>query len=195
MPQSTLTEDMIAAPLGRHIRYWYTYRTAVAVVMAVVLSVAIFGLYAQQAICDAGLAGCYVNVAAHPEDRLFSTAPPNPAIEVVGLADASVAKIGTFAGTRNVYAPARRPRSIRSGSRRLGSSSCYLISRAGQTSPSPETRPASVRRGRFRLRWTAEDPQSSTSSPGPEAFKKRTSTSRLATFTTIRSRPTTSAAK
>ena len=99
---------MIAAPLGRHIRYWYTYRTAVAVVMAVVLSVAIFGLYAQQVICDAGLAGCYVNVAVHPEDRLFSTAQPNPAIEVVGIDDASVAKIGTFPVPRNVYALALR---------------------------------------------------------------------------------------
>jgi len=108
MPQSTPTEDMIAAPLGRYIRYWYTYRTAVAVVVALVLSVLMFGLYTQQVACDVGPNGCYINLVVHPEDRLFSTAAPNPAIVVVGIDDASVAKISEFPVPRNVYALALR---------------------------------------------------------------------------------------
>src|SRR5438270_2781575 len=108
MPQSTPMEDMIAAPLGRYIRYWYTYRTAMAVVMALVLSVLMFGLYTQQVTCDVGLSGCYVNLVVHPEDRLFSTSAPNPGIVVVGIDDASVAKISEFPVPRDVYALALR---------------------------------------------------------------------------------------
>jgi len=44
---------MIAAPLGRHLRYWYTYRTAVAVLIALVLTGAMYWLYTQQVACDA----------------------------------------------------------------------------------------------------------------------------------------------
>jgi len=99
---------MIAAPLGRHIRYWYTYRTAVAVVIALVLSVLMYALYTQQVACDAHLQSCYVNVAVHPQDRLFSTSSPNPDIVVVGIDDASVSKIHTFPVPRNVYALALR---------------------------------------------------------------------------------------
>ena len=60
--------DMIRAPVGRYIRYWYTYRTAVAVLIAVVLSGAIYWLYTQQVACDSH-AGCIVNLSVHPEDR------------------------------------------------------------------------------------------------------------------------------
>src|SRR5260370_1297254 len=53
MPQRTvISRDMIGPPLGRYIRYWYTYRTAVAVLMAVVISILMFGLYTQQVTCD-----------------------------------------------------------------------------------------------------------------------------------------------
>ena len=43
---------MIRAPVGRYIRYWYTYRTAVAVLIALVLSGLIYVLYTQQVACD-----------------------------------------------------------------------------------------------------------------------------------------------
>jgi adenylate cyclase len=99
---------MIGPPLGRYIRYWYTYRTAVAVLVAVVIAVLMFALYTQQITCDAGQGGCLVNVAVHPEDRLFSTASPNPDIVVVGIDDASVAKIHTFPLPRSDYALALR---------------------------------------------------------------------------------------
>jgi adenylate cyclase len=94
--------------LRRRIRYWYTYRTAVAVVMAVVLSLLMFGLYTQQVACDAGQQSCTVNIAVHPEDRLFSDSAPNSGIVVVGIDDASIAKIHTFPLPRNVYALALR---------------------------------------------------------------------------------------
>jgi adenylate cyclase len=93
--------------LARRIRYWYTYRTAVAVALAVVMSLLMFGLYTQQLACDAG-SGCYVNIAVHPEDRLFSASDPNAAIEVVGIDDASVKTVGQFPVPRSVYALALR---------------------------------------------------------------------------------------
>jgi adenylate cyclase len=99
---------MIGPPLGRHIRYWYTYRAAVAVLVAVVISVLMFGLYTQQVTCDTGQSGCLVNVVVHPEDRLFSATQPNPDIVVIGIDDASVAKIHTFPLPRNDYALALR---------------------------------------------------------------------------------------
>lgn len=94
--------------MGRRIRYWYTYRTAVAVLMAIVVSILMFGLYTQQVTCDAGQAGCEVNLAVHPEDRLLNTSTPNPGIVIAGIDDASVAKIGQFPVPRNVYALALR---------------------------------------------------------------------------------------
>src|SRR5712692_9572889 len=39
---------MIRAHLGRYIRYWYTYRTVVAVLIALVLSGSMYWLYTQQ---------------------------------------------------------------------------------------------------------------------------------------------------
>jgi len=99
---------MIAALLGRYIRYWYTYRTAVAVLIALVLSILTYALYTQQVACDSRLTSCYVNIAVHPEDRLFSTSSPNPDIVVVGIDDASISKIHQFPVPRNVYAQALR---------------------------------------------------------------------------------------
>ncbi|HSS60358.1 MAG TPA: adenylate/guanylate cyclase domain-containing protein [Candidatus Limnocylindrales bacterium] len=93
--------------MARRIRYWYTYRTAVALLMALVISVLMFGLYTQQVACDSG-SGCQVNIAVHPEDRLFSASVPNPSIVVVGIDDRSIGKIGQFPVPRNVYALALR---------------------------------------------------------------------------------------
>ncbi len=94
--------------MGRRIRYWYTYRIAVAVLMALVITVVMFALYTQQVACDAGSNGCYVNVAVHPEDRLFGDSAPNPGIVIAGIDDGSVNKIGQFPVPRNVYALALR---------------------------------------------------------------------------------------
>jgi adenylate cyclase len=94
--------------LGRYIRYWYTYRTAVAVLIGLVVTILMYGLYTQQVACDAHLDSCHVNVAVHPEDRLFSTSSPSSDIVVVGIDDASVNKIGQFPVPRDKYALALR---------------------------------------------------------------------------------------
>jgi adenylate cyclase len=107
MPHKTVTGDIIRPQLGRYIRYWYTYRTAVAVVTALVVTVLTFGLYTQQVACDSHN-GCYVNIAVHPEDRLFSESSPNPDIIVVGIDNQSVSKIGQFPVPRDRYALALR---------------------------------------------------------------------------------------
>ena len=75
---------MIRCALGRYIRYWYTYRTAVAVVIAILLSGGIFWLYTQQLTCDPG-ARCAVNIAVHPEDRLVAQSNPDPNVVIVGV--------------------------------------------------------------------------------------------------------------
>src|SRR5207245_6485463 len=68
----------------------------------------LYALYTQQVACYSHLNTCYVNIAVHPEDRLFSTSSPNPGIVVVGIDDASLNKIHTFPVPRNVYALALR---------------------------------------------------------------------------------------
>jgi adenylate cyclase len=98
---------MIRAPVGRYIRYWYTYRTAVAVVIAVVLSGGIYWLYTQSAACDAHV-GCVVNVSVHPEDRLVTRSNPDPNVVIVGVDNASVDKIGVYPVPRDRYAQALR---------------------------------------------------------------------------------------
>ena len=96
---------MIRAKLGRNIRYWYTYRTVVAVVMALVFSGAIYWLYAQQVTCDAHAAGCYANVSVHPEDRLFANqTDPGNGVVIVGIDDKSVRELGHFPFSRLNYA-------------------------------------------------------------------------------------------
>src|SRR5438094_570418 len=104
MPQSTLTGYMIPPPLGRYIRYWYTYRTAVAVLIALVVTVLMFGLYVEQIACDANPHSCAISLSVHPEDRLFSESPPQPQIVVVGIDDASVKNIGEYPVPRDKYA-------------------------------------------------------------------------------------------
>lgn len=94
--------------MARRIRYWYTYRTAVAILLAVVIVLSMFGLYNQQIACDTHGDGCRVNVVVHPEDRLFGEAAPNPDIEIVGIDDASVNEVGQFPLPRNIYAKVLR---------------------------------------------------------------------------------------
>ena len=95
---------MIRAPVGRYIRYWYTYRTAVAVVIAVLLSGATYWLYTQQLTCDTHAAGCEINIAVHPEDRLIAQSNPDPNVVIVGIDNASVEKIGVYPVPRDRYA-------------------------------------------------------------------------------------------
>ena len=96
---------MIRPPVGRHIRYWYTYRTAVAVVIAVVLSGAIYWLYAQQLACDTHT-GCVANISVHPQDRFADQRGPGNNVVIVGIDDRSVQAIGQYPPPRSVYAQA-----------------------------------------------------------------------------------------
>jgi adenylate cyclase len=95
---------MIRAPVGRYIRYWYTYRTAVAVILAVVLSGTIYWLYTQQVACDTHVGACLINVSVHPEDRLVPGASPDPNVIIVGIDDQSLKDIGRYPVPRDVYA-------------------------------------------------------------------------------------------
>ncbi|HEY1455291.1 MAG TPA: CHASE2 domain-containing protein, partial [Candidatus Dormibacteraeota bacterium] len=93
--------------MGRTVRYWYTYRTAVAVVLALLLSGVIYWLYTQQVVCDEHAAGCVVNVSVHPEDRLFANQDdPGPGVVIVGIDDKSVQALGHFPVPRENYAKA-----------------------------------------------------------------------------------------
>ena len=100
---------MIPANLGRYIRYWYTYRTAVAVLLALVLSGAMFWLYTQQLTCDTGPQGCLVNVSVHPEDRFspqYDPGKPQDSVVIVGIDDLSMSSLHHFPVSRDVYAQA-----------------------------------------------------------------------------------------
>jgi adenylate cyclase len=92
--------------VGRYIRYWYTYRTAVAVVIAVVLSGAIYWLYTQQVACDNHIGICLANISVHPEDRFVPGTNPDPNVVIVGIDDQSLKDIGHYPVPRDVYAKA-----------------------------------------------------------------------------------------
>jgi adenylate cyclase len=92
--------------VARYIRYWYTYRTAVAVLLALVLSVVMYWLYTQQLACDARVGPCVVNVSVHPEDRFGVQTQPDPNVVIVGIDNQSVKDVGTYPVPRNVYAQA-----------------------------------------------------------------------------------------
>ena len=95
---------MIAALLGRYIRYWYTYRTAVAVLIALVLTGVMFWLYTQQLACDAHGNDCVANISVHPEDRFAGQSDPGSNVVIVGIDDASVQRIGQYPISREKYA-------------------------------------------------------------------------------------------
>ncbi len=97
---------MIATPLGRYIRYWYTYRTAVAILIALVLTGVMYWFYTQQLTCDAHLDGCVANISVHPEDRFASVYDPGNGVVIVGIDDASVQSMGHYPPPRSEYATA-----------------------------------------------------------------------------------------
>jgi adenylate cyclase len=99
---------MIRAPVARYIRYWYTYRTAVAIIIAVVLSGGIFWLYTQQVACDSHVGACLINISVHPEDRFVPGANPDPNVIIVGIDDQSLKSplVGRYPVPRSVYANA-----------------------------------------------------------------------------------------
>jgi adenylate cyclase len=102
---------MIAALLGRYIRYWYTYRIAVAVLIALVLSGGMFWLYTQQLTCDAYADGCLVKLSVHPEDRFapqYDPGKPNDGVLIVGIDNASLndPNVGSYPIPRSKYADA-----------------------------------------------------------------------------------------
>ena len=99
--------------MGRYVRYWYTYRTAVAVLMALVLSGAMFWLYTQQLTCDGHGGGCLINISLHPEDRFGQTydpGSPNDAVVIVGISDDTMPKLSEadrhYPLPRSLYAQA-----------------------------------------------------------------------------------------
>jgi adenylate cyclase len=94
--------------VGRYFRYWYTYRTVVAVLLALVLSGVIYWLYTQQLACDTRVGPCVVNVAVHPEDRFGFQTSPDPNVIIVGIDNQSVKDVGSYPVPRSVYAQALR---------------------------------------------------------------------------------------
>ena len=102
---------MIAALLGRYIRYWYTYRIAVALVIALALSGSMFWLYTQQLTCDAHAPGCLVNVSVHPEDRFYNEydpGTPQDRVLIVGIDNQSMQTLQHWPADRSNYAQALR---------------------------------------------------------------------------------------
>ncbi len=94
--------------MARYIRYWYTYRTAVAVLLALVLTGVMYFLYTQQVACDEQ-GSCAINISVHPEDRFVNEdplKPPAPKVAIVGIDDKSVQTIGTYPVPRDRYATA-----------------------------------------------------------------------------------------
>jgi adenylate cyclase len=111
MPQTTLMSFMIAALLGRYIRYWYTYRIAVAILIALVLSGGMFWLYTQQLTCDAFAEGCVANLSVHPEDRFaaqYDPGQPQDQVLIVGIDDESMETLQHWPISRDNYAQALR---------------------------------------------------------------------------------------
>jgi adenylate cyclase len=94
--------------VARYIRYWYTYRTVVAVLLALVLSGVMYWLYTQQLACDSRVGPCLVNIAVHPEDRFGFQTNPDPNVIIVGIDNQSVKDVGTYPVPRSVYAQALR---------------------------------------------------------------------------------------
>ncbi len=97
---------MIPPALGRFLRYWYTYRTVVAVLLGILVSGSMYWLYTQQVACDNQDPSCTgVRISLHPEDRLFFEST-DPNIVLIGIDDASVRELGKFPLDRADYATA-----------------------------------------------------------------------------------------
>ena len=98
---------MIRRELGRLIRYWYTYRTLVAVLIGLVVSGSMYWLYTQQIACDNQDSSCFVRLSLHPEDRLFFESK-DPNVVIIGIDDYSISamKPARFPLDRQAYADA-----------------------------------------------------------------------------------------
>jgi adenylate cyclase len=98
--------------LGRYIRYWYTYRIAVALVIALALSASMFWLYTQQLTCDAHGEGCVVNLSVHPEDRFaaneYDPGVPQDRVLIVGIDNQTMESLQHWPIDRSNYAQALR---------------------------------------------------------------------------------------
>lgn len=92
--------------MARYIRYWYTYRTAVAVALALVLSGLMYWLYTQQVACDTHVGVCAANISVHPQDRFVSQVDPGNDTVIVGIDDASVQAADRYPLPRDLYAKA-----------------------------------------------------------------------------------------
>lgn len=92
--------------VGRYIRYWYTYRTFVAVLVALVVSGSTYWLYTQQVACDNRSSDCAVNISVHPEDRFVGASSPDKQVVIVGIDNKSVQALGQYPLPRSVYAAA-----------------------------------------------------------------------------------------
>ncbi len=92
--------------LGRHLRYWYTYRAAVAVVIALALSGFIYWLYTQQLACEQYLDSCAVRLTFHPEDRFAPQYDPGPDVVIVGIDDKTMQQGRRYPLPRDTYATA-----------------------------------------------------------------------------------------
>src|SRR5260370_35551459 len=93
--------------VGRFIRYWYTYRTFVAVLLGISLSGVMYWLYVEQVAGDSGQS-VPVNISVHPEDRIMAAtgATTAPNIGLVGIANQSVPTPPSFPFSRENYASA-----------------------------------------------------------------------------------------
>ncbi len=93
--------------MGRFIRYWYTYRTFVAVLLGLSISGVMYWLYVEQVAGDAGQ-HVPVNISVHPEDRIMAAtgATTDPNIVLVGIDNESVTALGDFPFSRDYYAAA-----------------------------------------------------------------------------------------
>jgi len=99
---------MIPQRVGRYIRYWYTYRTIVAVLIALVLSGSIYWLFTQQVACDTRSGTCLVNISVHPEDRFVGQSSPDKQVVIVGIDNTSVSALKQYPVPRSYYADALR---------------------------------------------------------------------------------------
>ncbi|HET7465738.1 MAG TPA: adenylate/guanylate cyclase domain-containing protein [Candidatus Dormibacteraeota bacterium] len=89
----------------RFLRYWYTYRTLVAVLIGLLISGSMYWLYTQQVACDNQDPSCSVRLSLHPEDRLFFEST-DPNIVLIGIDDSSLRELGKFPLDRSDYATA-----------------------------------------------------------------------------------------
>jgi len=95
--------------LGRYVRYWYTYRVTVAILLALFLSGAMFWLYTQQLACDGYQPDCVVDLSVHPEDRFandYDPGVPQDSIVIVAIDDQSMDTVKQYPIPRDFYARA-----------------------------------------------------------------------------------------